>query len=151
MDAQSALKQYKKEMTNNEVDDSDPHRLIQMLMEGALKNIVMAKNYCEKPTMRTQEIADKGSKISSAISIIDCLQGSLDHDKGGAIAQNLDSLYDYMKMRLVEANLKNSVEILDEVNKLLLDIKVAWDAIRDQALRMNQTQTDKTAVQQSTD
>lgn len=138
MNTQGALKQYKQEMATSEMDDSDPHKLIQMLMEGALKNIAMAKNYMSKDNLDSQEISDKGNSISSAISILDCLQGSLDHDQGGNIAKNLNDLYDYMKMRLVEANSENDATKCEEVIKLLLEIKTAWDQIRDQAVKFLQ-------------
>jgi flagellar protein FliS len=42
---------------------------------------------------------------------------------------NLDSLYDYMQRRLLEANLRNDVTIVDEVSDLLQTIKAAWDDI----------------------
>ena len=79
--------------------------------------------------MQRGEIALKASHISWAISIIDGLRMSMDKDSGGEIAQNLDSLYDYMGRRLVEANLHNNIEILNEVAGLLLEIKLAWDAV----------------------
>jgi len=46
------------------------------------------------------------------------------------LAQNLSSLYDYMVKRLVFANLNNDMAALDEVARLLADLKDAWDSIR---------------------
>lgn len=120
----SALKQYKKVGTETEVMTATPHRLIQMLLEGALEKINLAKGY-----MQRGEIPLKGSHISWAISIIDGLRMSLDREGGGDIAENLDALYDYMGRRLAEANLKNDPAMLDEVSGLLLEIKAGWDAI----------------------
>ncbi|MDV7398396.1 flagellar export chaperone FliS, partial [Arthrospira platensis SPKY1] len=48
---------------------------------------------------------------------------------GGDIAANLDRLYDYMQRRLVEANLRSDIALLDEVAELLRPVKEAWDAI----------------------
>jgi flagellar protein FliS len=53
----------------------------------------------------------------------------LDMENGGELSVNLRSLYEYINFRLLEANSKNSVEILDEVAGLLRNIKEAWDAI----------------------
>lgn len=103
---------------------ANPHRLIQMLMEGALEKISKAKGF-----MMNGDIAKKGEHISWAISIIEGLRVSLDHSQGGQISENLESLYLYMHSRLTQANLKNSIEMLDEVMELLLDIKSGWDAI----------------------
>ena len=120
----SALQQYRKVGAQTGVEAATPHRLIQMLLEGALEKINLAKGY-----MQRNEVSLKGSHISWAISIIDGLRMSLDKEGGGEIAENLDSLYDYMGRRLLEANLNNDVAMLDEVSGLLLEIKSAWDAV----------------------
>lgn len=120
----SALNSYKDYGYNSEIEYADPHRLIQMLFEGALKRIAFAKG-----AMQRKQIAEKGKFISQTIEIVGGLRASLDVDNGGDIAANLESLYDYVCRQLVKANLKNSEEILDEVSGLLLDVKSAWDAI----------------------
>lgn len=119
-----AVKQYKQVGAHSGVEAASPHRLIQMLLEGALEKINLAKGYMER-----NDVALKGSHISWAISIIDGLRMSLDKEAGGEIAENLDALYDYMGRRLAEANLDNNVAMLDEVADLILEIKSAWDAI----------------------
>ncbi|VAW84383.1 Flagellar biosynthesis protein FliS [hydrothermal vent metagenome] len=119
-----AINQYTKVKTSAAIEDASPHKLIQMLMEGALEKIAMAKNFIDRG-----DIPNKGSHISWAISIIDGLKVSLNKDAGGDIAENLDMLYDYMQRRLVEANLHSDKSILDEVAGLLNEIKGAWDAI----------------------
>ena len=118
------LSQYKGIGVSAAVEGASPHRLIQMLMAGAVERIATAKGLIQH-----NETGKKAEQISWAISIIGGLQGALDIEAGGEIAQNLDDLYDYMARRLVEANLNNDVEILDEVMGLLLDIKSAWDVI----------------------
>jgi len=120
----SALSSYNDYGTNSEIEYADPHRLIQMLFEGALKRISFAKG-----AMQRKQIAEKGKFISQTIEIIGGLRASLDVEKGGDIAANLESLYEYISRQLVTANLKNSEEILDEVAGLLIDVKLAWDAI----------------------
>lgn len=106
-----------------EVEEASPHRLIQLLFEGCLQRIAVAKG-----AIQHKEVVLKGENISKAIGILGGLRGSLDLSKG-EIASNLDRLYDYMERRLVEANLKNETVILDEVSSLLKEVKSAWDAI----------------------
>lgn len=129
MDA--ALKQYKKIDVNQGIDDASPHRLILMLLDGALGRLAAAKGFIEH-----NEVARKGETIGSAISIIDGLRVSLDMDQGGEIAENLESLYDYMQRRLLEANLNSDAAIVDEVVSLLGEIREAWIAIEPVAREM---------------
>ena len=123
----SAMNQYKSVDIHGQMADASSHRLIQMLLEGALEKIAKAKG-----NMARKEIASKGENLSLAIAIVGTLQSSLDMEKGGEIAQNLEALYDYMSRCLLEANTNNDVGKLDEVTSLLLEVKGAWDVIPDE-------------------
>lgn len=116
--------QYQTVGTQTGVTEASPHRLIQMLLDGALDKIARAKG-----AMQRRQIEEKGSYISSAGSIVLGLRSSLDMDAGGELAVNLDSLYDYMFRRLMDAHMNNEVTALDEVASLLREIKQGWDAI----------------------
>ena len=124
MDPRSALQQYNQVRTHTQVEGAAPHRLIQMLMDGALDKIHLAKGFMER-----RQIPQKVQHINWALSIIEGLHSSIDLEKGGDIAQNLDALYDYMQRRLVTANMDNDPAMLDEVAGLLSEIKSAWDAL----------------------
>ncbi len=145
MNSKSAIQQYTLSSRQADVAAASPHRLIQMLMEGALEKIAIAKGHMER-----REIAEKGKAISWAIEILEGLRMSLDQEAGGELAANLEALYDYMGITLLEANKENSGEKLDEVSRLLKGIKSAWDAIADDpaVLAMNTT-TDSTIVSAS--
>jgi flagellar protein FliS len=109
------------------IASASPHKLIVMLYDGALVALLSAKT-----NLAANNIAAKGTAISKAITIIDNgLRASLDKDAGGDIAANLDALYDYMSRRLLHANLKNDVPAIDEVHRLLADLREAWVAIGD--------------------
>jgi flagellar protein FliS len=104
---------------------ANPHKLILMLFEGAIKSVAMAKE-----AMQKRRIAEKGEAISKAIDIIvNGLRLSLDLDRGNDIAQRLASLYDYMSERLLHANLRNDEAALEEVRTLLMELKSAWEEI----------------------
>lgn len=119
-----ALRQYQQVNAQSGVAYASPHRLIQMLMEGALERIAVAKGCIQR-----QDIAAKGEQIGKAVDIIGGLREGLNHEAGGEIAANLDALYDYLQRRLLEANLHSDIATLDEVADLLRPIKEAWDAI----------------------
>lgn len=121
----SGAKAYATVGVETGVAAASPHKLIVMLFEGAMVAITSAIQH-----MQAGEIARKGEAISKAITIIDHgLRASLDKKVGGEVALNLDALYEYMSSRLVIANLKNQVSILEEVYQLLKGLKDAWDAI----------------------
>lgn len=119
-----ALQEYTKIGVHSEIEGATPHRLIQMLMDGALMRISKARS-----SLKKKNIPEKGEFISSAISIIGGLRDSLDHEAGGKVSENLDSLYEYMSRCLIEANLNNDDTKLREVQNLLMEIKTAWDHI----------------------
>lgn len=126
----TALSQYRKVGTHTGIESADSHRLVQMLMQGALEKIATAKGF-----MQRGKVAEKGAHISWAIAIIEGLRAGLNLEQGGAIAQNLDDLYEYMGRRLLQANLDNDATMLDEVMALMQEIKGAWDAIPEDAKR----------------
>lgn len=104
---------------------ASPHKLIVMLFDGALVAVASAISQ-----MKAGNIPAKGQSISKAILIIDSgLRASLDKKVGGEIAEGLDSLYEYMCNRLLLANLKNQPEVLEEVHRLLAELRGAWNAI----------------------
>jgi flagellar protein FliS len=118
---------YRKIGLETQLDGASPHKLVVMLFDGALLSIANAQRF-----MENKEIAEKGKAISRAIDIIaNGLQASLDLESGGNIAQQLDSLYEYMGQRLLHANLRNDIAALKEVSTLLQDLKSAWEQLAD--------------------
>ena len=124
MNASAAMQQYQQNYIHGGAETASPHRLVQMLMEGALDKLLASKRF-----MVANDVAKKGENISWTISIIDSLRSCLNIEAGGEFAQNLAALYDYMEQRLLEANIKNDPKLLDEVAQLILQVKSGWDAI----------------------
>jgi len=131
MNMKAAVKAYSNIAIESKAHSSDPHKLILMLYQGALLAVASAKNQ-----MLRKDISAKGQSVSQAIAIInDGLKASLDLRVGGELAQNLSDLYSYMIQRLLVANMKNDPAILDEVSTLLLELRGAWESIRQTAPR----------------
>lgn len=124
MNTQAALKSYAKVHYRANVEIASPHRLIDMLYEGAIERIVQAKG-----AMEFGNIELKGNKINSAVSIVGGLRESLNTDAGGDLAMNLDNLYVYIQGLLSTAHLKNDAGKLDEALTLLADLRSAWKQI----------------------
>jgi flagellar secretion chaperone FliS len=124
----SNLAAYQNAATHGGVAASDPHGLIVMLMDGALERIATARG-----CMQRGDVTEKARLLNRTVSIVAELRGSLDLSAGGQIAANLSELYDYMNRRLMVALANNQLEPLDEVSKLLADIRSAWVTIPQQA------------------
>ncbi|MGA8135508.1 flagellar export chaperone FliS [Pseudomonas gingeri] len=124
MNPMLALRQYQKVGAQAQTSEASPHRLVQMLMEGGLDRIAQAKGAIER-----KDVAAKGVAIGKAIDIVGGLREGLDLEKSADSLSDLDSLYAYMMTRLLQANVKSDIGMLDEVAGLLTTVKEGWDAI----------------------
>ncbi|MCP5206914.1 MAG: flagellar export chaperone FliS [Hahellaceae bacterium] len=125
----NAVHQYQKVNTQTSVVDADPHRLIQLLLDGALERMAMAKS-----RITAKDYEGKNNLLNKSIEIVGGLRGFLNHDKGGELSKNLEALYDYIERRLFEANVRNDVTMIDECGRLLREVKQGWDGIRAEAI-----------------
>jgi flagellar protein FliS len=111
------------------VSAANPHRMILLLFDGALRAIGDAERH-----LVAHRVAARGEAISRAISIVDQgLRRSLDPGRGGALARQLRELYDYANRRLLMASLHADPVALAEVADLLTGLRSAWAAIDESA------------------
>ena len=116
--------QYRSTGVSAAVLEADPHRLVALMLAGARDRIRLAGACLERG-----DIPRKAKAISDASGLITGLNGALNLEAGGEIAQGLQSLYDYAQQRLLLANSDNDAEALTEVDSLLGEIESAWLAI----------------------
>ena len=133
----SAVDEYARLGLRTNIETASPHRLILLLLDGALDKIRAARL-----ALQRGNVAAKGSNIGWAMSIIDGLRASLNLEQGGQLAANLDSLYDYMTRTLLEANLHNDLARLDEVERLMQEIRAGWKGIEAEVERGVRPPTD---------
>jgi flagellar protein FliS len=123
---QKNLKAYKTNILEAEMSVADPHRVIQLMMNGLLERLAMAKGAIDRKDYEAKAVA-----ISKAQAIINGLQDSIDMTQG-EISERLYALYDYMKQRVIDASVNMDKQPLDEVANLMITIKIAWDKIPDE-------------------
>ncbi|MCB6182242.1 flagellar export chaperone FliS [Leeia sp. TBRC 13508] len=116
-----ALNAYQSVNVNAAVLGASPAELIVMLYEGAMSAIQRAKWGIEN-----KNYSLKSAMITKANNIVMALRAALNHEVGGELTQNLQDLYLYIEKLLLDANLKNDVELLEQSYKLLAELHSAW-------------------------
>ena len=119
-----SLQAYKKVSIDSQLSAASPHKVIQMLMAGAIERLIQGK-----AAMQQGNTAVKGERLGKALDIVISLRSCLSMDDGGDIASNLDSLYDFMIRQISQANQNNDGKAIDDVVEMLREIKSAWDQI----------------------
>ena len=129
----NGIQSYRK----TEIFTSDPVKLVITCYEGAIESLKLAKQ-----EMKEEDYEKKGKAIIKAQNIIEELLCSLDFEKGGVIASNLSSLYNYMLRRILIGDVNKDMSAIDEVIGLLDELLSAWKSIHVQKDNETQTRTD---------
>lgn len=117
----NAAKAYSSVGIETGVHAANPAELVVMLYDGALTAIADAQRY-----IAHRKVAEKGQAVSRAIAIIDSgLRASLDLESS-PLAGQLEQLYEYMSRRLLLASVRNDASVMDEVARLLRELRGAW-------------------------
>jgi flagellar protein FliS len=108
-----------------QIDQNDQHKMVQVLIEGAIKRVREAN-----AALGLGDFQKKSTQVTKAQKIIFGLRKTLDHEKGGEVAMNLDSLYDYCLRSLTLAHSKNDSKKFLEVGRILEEVLSGWKEIR---------------------
>lgn len=125
MSAQSAHNIYKQ----NSVTTASPGELTLMLYNGCLKFL-----HHSKKAIEAKDIRAKNENLQKAQAIILELMATLNMEID--ISKQMMPLYEYMNHRLVEANIKNDITIIDEVEGYIIDFRDTWKEV----IRINRQQ-----------
>jgi flagellar protein FliS len=131
MQSRRGAAQYRSVSTHGLVADASPTRLVQIMYEHILTQLVTAQGCMQRirDNLPLADVIAKGKAIGKAVRLINQLNATLDMERGREIAGNLRSLYEYMLSRLTVANLKNDARIVAEVIELVRKVKSGWDQI----------------------
>ena len=124
MNLATAIASYKEVKVTEVADEDSPHELIRIVFSVLQDNLEELINNVHHTDDRWQKPFNKSM---FAFSI---LRESLDFEKGGEIAENLESLYAFCQKKMLQAVGKSSPEDLNVVADIIKDISSAWDEIK---------------------
>lgn len=107
---------------NSDVETADRGKLLLMVYDHSIK-------WCSKAidAINANQIEARTKAIFKVQDGITELMCSLDFERGGEIANQLRNLYDFYNRHLSEANIKNDVKKVEEVQEMLQSLRNAWD------------------------
>jgi flagellar protein FliS len=123
--------QYRAVSNHGLVADASPARLVQIMYEEVLTQLIVAQGCMERirGNLPLHDVVTKGKALGKAIRLLNQLNVTLDMERGAEVAANLRSLYVYMLARLTLANATNDATIVGEAIVLVRKIKTGWDGI----------------------
>jgi flagellar protein FliS len=119
-----AIQSYGNVKVTTGVATANNVQLIQMLFDGLLESLSTARGHIQH-----NNIAEKSKAVARASRIVIGLQGALDFEKGGDLANNLNELYSYLTRRFFHVNDHNDITVLDEIHGLMREIRDAWEGV----------------------
>ena len=124
MNSTAGLEAYRR----TQVQSRTPLELVVMLYDGALKFLAMAREGIDRRDMRARR-----EGLERTLAIIGDLQSTLNFEQGGDIAVELNRLYSYANLRLLEAAMRNDAERVDEVRRIFEILRDGWATIAAQS------------------
>jgi len=121
MNIDKLMRQYKGVQVDSAVDEASSHKLVSLLMNGALDRLLSAK--------ASQEPSSRKALVGKTISIIEYLRVSLDPGADLKFSEQLGELYRYMESKLLESTLNDDAAQIDQVIDLIKPIRDGWDSI----------------------
>jgi flagellar protein FliS len=106
------------------IGTESPVQLVVLLYEQAAKDVREALK-----ALRAGDIEQRTFEIDHALLVVGRLQGTLDMERGGEVAQNLDRFYTMVRARLLQAQIQASEAILEEQMNLLLSLRETWQEV----------------------
>jgi flagellar protein FliS len=112
------------EYFRTQVQSSTPVELVVMLYDQALRSGAAARDAIVR-----RDIPARRAAVSRVMAIVSELQNTLDMERGGAVAQELDRLYDWITSRLLDVTLKQDARPLEELLRVLETLRDAWSTL----------------------
>jgi flagellar protein FliS len=119
-----AIQSYGSVQASSSLAGAQGLQLTQMLFDGLVDALVALRGH-----LLHRSIAAKSTQIAKAHRILMGLQSTLDFERGGDVARNLNDLYLYVVRRLVHVHAHNDLEALEEITGMMREIRDAWRSL----------------------
>ncbi len=120
-----AYQSYQAVNLSAQTAQASPVQLVLVLMDGLLDELARARGH-----VQARRFEQKAQSLEKCVAIINGLSSALDMDAGGEVVQNLARLYDYCAERLFRAGVELDVGIIDEVVRLITQIRGGWQGVQ---------------------
>ena len=106
------------------VEGASPVGLVVLLYGSIVASLLRAQE-----AIKVNNIEKRVLELNHVLAVIGQLQGTLNFERGGEVATQLDRFYSVMRSRVMEASIKNSSEIVEELMKHFTSLKEAWQEV----------------------
>lgn len=106
------------------VEGASPHGLVAILLDELLKSLDAMAAAC-----RRRDFSQRGTSQARALNMLNGLESSLDHEKGGEIAQSLSTIYREARRLAIAGGRENDAEQVVRARTMVAEIASAWQAI----------------------
>ncbi len=118
------LQIYRQQQVQHEIEQASPVRLVVMLYDKTVSLLRQSVLHIDRNNVKA-----KGEALNRVVEIIGELQAVLNREEGGVVAQNLDSMYEFMIRSVTLANLNNDPQPLGSVLKMLEELRQGWQEL----------------------
>ena len=120
---------YARTYKSNSVLTAGPGQLVLMLFDGALRAMANAREALARPEEDIQRLQVANAQLLKAQAIIGELQSTLNMEQGGEISSNLDELYRWSSVRLLDATVHNDPAPIEDVLTVFRTLRDGWNGI----------------------
>jgi len=105
----------------NAVRSATPIELVIILFDTAIDDIRRAAS-----TAGAGNIEERAAAVGHAMLVLQQLQGTLDFEKGGQVARQFEQFYNLVRAKLLEAQLRNSPELMQQQMQFMSEVRDCW-------------------------
>ncbi len=111
----------------NSILNASPEKLVVLMYDGAIQHLERARIGLRSPSQ--QYSSNVGMSLGKALAIISELRATLDHERGGEIAANLDRLYDYCVEQISATNIERRPDPIEAPIEVMKTLREGWNGV----------------------